>query len=169
MESICVNLCISLFLVPWSLWPCPAQARGMAAMTLVVTGLPRQWLSVLTFFPFVTVFLQDSWFTVLCLFQVYSKRIQLYYTVAVQSLNHVWLFATPWTAAHPPSLSFTVSRSLLKLTFIELVMPSNHLVLCRLLLLCPQSIPASGCFPVSWLFTLGGSSVELQQQSFQEY
>ena len=53
----------------------------------------------------------------------------------VQSLSHVWLFATPWTAAHQASLSFTLSRSLLKLMSIELVMPSKHLILCHPLLL----------------------------------
>ena len=53
----------------------------------------------------------------------------------IQSLNHVWLFATLWTAAHQASLSFTISWSLLKLVFTESVMPSNHLILCRPLLL----------------------------------
>ena len=46
----------------------------------------------------------------------------------VQSLSCVWLFATPWTAAHQTSLSLTISLSLLKLISIELVMPSNHLI-----------------------------------------
>ena len=56
---------------------------------------------------------------------------------SVQSLSHVQLFATPWTAALQASLSITNSRSLLKLMSIESVMPSNHLTLCRpLLLLC---------------------------------
>ena len=50
---------------------------------------------------------------------------------SVQSLSHVWLFATPWTAACQASLSITNSWNLLKLTSIELVMPSNHLILCR--------------------------------------
>ena len=55
---------------------------------------------------------------------------------AVQSLSHVQLFATPWTAAHQASLSFTISWSLLKLLSIESVMPSNYLVLrCPLLFL----------------------------------
>ena len=53
----------------------------------------------------------------------------------VQSLSQVQLFATPWTAAHQASLSFTISWSLLKLMSIELVMPSNHLILCFPLLL----------------------------------
>ena len=56
----------------------------------------------------------------------------------VQSLSRVQLFATPWTAARQASLSFTISPSLLKLTSIESVMPSNHLILCRLLLLPPS-------------------------------
>ena len=49
------------------------------------------------------------------------------------------LFATPWTAAHQASLSFTVSQSLLKLMSIELVMPSTHLILCHPLLLLPSN------------------------------
>ena len=56
---------------------------------------------------------------------------------SVQSLSHVWLFATPWTSAHQASLSITYSRSLLKLMSIESEMPSNHLILCRHFLLLP--------------------------------
>ena len=61
---------------------------------------------------------------------------------SVQSLSRVRLFATPWTTARQASLSITNSRSLLKLMSIELVMPSNHLILCHPLLLLP-SIPPS--------------------------
>ena len=57
---------------------------------------------------------------------------------SVQSLSHVRLFATPWTAAHQASLSITNSQSLLKLMSIESMMPSNHLILCRPLLLLPS-------------------------------
>ena len=57
----------------------------------------------------------------------------------VQLLSHVHLFATQWTAAHQASLSFTTSRSWLKLMSIESLMPSNHLILCHPLLL-PSSI-----------------------------
>ena len=60
---------------------------------------------------------------------------------SVQSLSHVQFLATPWTAAHQASLSITNSRSLLKLMQIELVMLSNHLILCRPLLLLPSIIP----------------------------
>ena len=66
---------------------------------------------------------------------------------------------TPWTAAHQAFLFFTISWSLLKLMFIESVMPSNHLILCCPLLLHLQSFPASGSFPMSWLFTSGGQSI----------
>ena len=55
--------------------------------------------------------------------------------IVVQSLSHVQLFATSWSAACQASLSFTISKSLLKLMSIELVMPSNHLILCCPLLL----------------------------------
>ena len=53
-------------------------------------------------------------------------------------LSHVQLFVTPWTAACQASLSFTLSLSLPKLMSIKLVMPSNHLILCRPLLLLPS-------------------------------
>ena len=61
---------------------------------------------------------------------------------SVQSLSHVRLFATPWTAAYQASLSITSSQSLLKLMSIESVMPSNHLILCRCLLLPPSIFPS---------------------------
>ena len=71
------------------------------------------------------------------------EKLKLVYTVAVvQSLSCVRLFATPWTAAHLVSLSFTISQSLLKLMSIELVIPSNHLVLCLPLLLLPSIFPS---------------------------
>ena len=60
----------------------------------------------------------------------------------VQLLSHVQLFVTPLTVAHQASLSITISWSLLKLMFIELVMPSNHLILCFPLLLPPSIFPS---------------------------
>ena len=65
---------------------------------------------------------------------------------SVQSLSQVRLFATPQTAAHQASLSITNSGGLLKLMSIELVMPSNHLILCRPLLLLPSIIPSIRVF-----------------------
>ena len=64
---------------------------------------------------------------------------------SVQSLSHVLPFATPWTAARQASLSITNSWSLLKLMSIESVMPSNHLILCRPLLL-PSVFPSIRVF-----------------------
>ena len=64
------------------------------------------------------------------------------FVLLVQLLSCVWLFMTPWTFARHASLSFTVSWSLLKLISIELVIPSNHLILCHPLLL-PPPIPPS--------------------------
>ena len=75
--------------------------------------------------------------------------------IVVQSLkSYIQLFA-----AHKASLSFTISQSLLRLMSIQVVMASNYLILCRPLSSCPQSLPASGSLPVSWLFTSGGQSV----------
>ena len=73
----------------------------------------------------------------------------------VQSLSSVRLFVTPWTAAHQASLSFTISQSLVRLMSIESVMPSNHLILCRPLLL-PSIFPSIRLFPMSQLFASGG-------------
>ena len=78
---------------------------------------------------------------------------------SVQSLSRVWLFATPWTAAHQASLSITNSQSLLKLTSIESVMASNHLILCRPFSSCLQSFPASGSFQMNQFFTSAGQSI----------
>ena len=65
---------------------------------------------------------------------------------SVQLLSHVWPFATPWTTACQASLSITSSWSLLKLMSIELVMPSNHLILCHPLLLPPSIFPSIRVF-----------------------
>ena len=65
---------------------------------------------------------------------------------SIQSLSHVRLFATPWTAARQASLSVTNSQSLLKLKSIESVMPSNYLILCPPLLLPPEIFPSIRVF-----------------------
>ena len=76
---------------------------------------------------------------------------------SVHSLSHVRLFATPWTAARQAFLSINNSRSLLKLMSIESVVPSNHLILCRPLLLLPSIFPSIRVFsnesalPIRWL------------------
>ena len=75
---------------------------------------------------------------------------------SVQSLSCVQLFVTPWTGALQASLPITNSRSLLKLMSIELVMPSNCLILCCLLLLLPSILPNTRVFFNDWLFASGG-------------
>ena len=87
--------------------------------------------------------------------------------VVVQSLSHVRLFVTPWTAARQAPLSFTISQDLLKLMSIELVMPSNHLALCHPLLLLPSIFPSIRTFsnesvlliswPKYWSFSFSNS------------
>ena len=72
----------------------------------------------------------------------YILSIPSFVVGGVQLLTCVPLFATPWTAAHQASLSFTISWSLLKLMSIELVMPSNQLILCCPLLLLPSVFPS---------------------------
>ena len=90
------------------------------------------------------------------------------HVVGVHSLSCIRLFATPWTAARQASLSITNSRSLLKLMSIELVMPSNHLILCCPLLLLPSVFPSVRVFssesalhirwPKYWSFSISPSN-----------
>ena len=79
--------------------------------------------------------------------------------VVVQSLSHVRLFATPWTAACQASQSLTISQSLLKLMSIELVMSFNHLILCCPLLLLPSIFSIIRVFSNESVFTSGGQSI----------
>ena len=76
----------------------------------------------------------------------------------VQSLSHILLVVTQWTAAWQAPLSAALSRSFLKFMSIESVVPSNHLILGHPALPCLQSFPASGSLPMRWLFTSGGQS-----------
>ena len=77
----------------------------------------------------------------------------------VQLLSYVWLLVIPWTVAHQDFLSFTNSQNLLKLMCIELVISSKHLILCRPLFPLPSIFPASGSFPMCWLFASGDQSI----------
>jgi len=79
-----------------------------------------------------------------CLHQ--NCSVQFSHIQLVQSLSYVLLFVTPWTTACPDSLSITSSQRLLKLLSIESVMPSNHLILCRPLLLLPSIFPSIRVF-----------------------
>ena len=79
--------------------------------------------------------------------------------IVVQLLNHVRLFATPWTTACQASLSITSSWSPPKPMSIEQMMPSNHLILCHPLLLLRHSFPSSGSFLRSQFFASGSQSI----------
>ena len=84
-------------------------------------------------------FSEPSYSSYVWLINFFSIHVVLFQSVSsVQSLSHVWLSATPWTAACQAFLSFTISWSLLKLISIESVKPSSHLILCCPLLLLPS-------------------------------
>ena len=97
--------------------------------------------------------------------------------VVVQSLSHVWLFATSWTAARQASMSFTISQSLLEHMCIELVMPSNYLILCHPLLLLSSNFPSNRVFsselafhirwPKYWSFSISPSDEYSELISFR--
>ena len=74
-------------------------------------------------------------------FQVSQEKFS-----SVQSLTYVQVFVTPWTAAHQASLSIINTRGLLKLMSFELMMPSNHLIICHHLLLLPSIFPSIRVF-----------------------
>ena len=97
----------------------------------------------------------------------------LWWSVAVQRLSRVWLFATPWTTAHQASLSITSSQGLLRLMSIKSVMPPNHLISVVPFCFCLQPLPASGSFLRNQFFTSGGQSIRASASasvlSFNEY
>ena len=87
----------------------------------------------------------------------YWKRFKYQFS-SVQLFSCVLFFVTPWITVRQASLSITNSRSSFKLTSIELVMPSSHLILCRPLFLLPPIPPSIRSFPMNQLFTWGGQS-----------
>ena len=99
---------------------------------------------------------QNRW-TFLSSFSLHSIMGERKFT-SIQSLNSVWLFATPWTACQA-SLSIINSRSLLKLMSIELMMPSNHLILCCPLLFLPSIFPNIRVFSNESVVRISGQSI----------
>ena len=88
-----------------------------------------------------------------------STHIHQSLFAAVQLLSHVWLFVTPWTVACQAPLSSTISQSLLRFMPIESVMLSTNSSSAAPFSFLLQSFPASGSFPMSWLFASGGQSI----------
>ena len=97
-------------------------------------------------FHFDNVMYQTDWLQTLKHLCISGINPTWSYSIVVQSLSHIRLFAIPWTAACQASLSFTISRSLLKLMSIEVGGPFNHLVLCHPLLLLPSIFPSIRVF-----------------------
>ena len=144
---------VRLFVTPW-IAPCQASlsitiSRSSLKLTSIKSVIPSSHL-ILFLYP-LKIDLSD---------QIRSDQL----------LSRVRLFATPWIAACQASLSITISPSSLKLTSIESVMPSSHLILCRPLLLLPSVFPS-----INGLFQWVSSShqvakvleIQLQHQSFQ--
>ena len=92
--------------------------------------------------------------SVSCFYFLWGFRVALVNSKRTGSLVVQWLSmsdsVTPWTAAFQASMSFTISWSLLKLMSIELVMPSNHLILCHFLLLLPSIFPMNTMKRIPW-------------------
>ena len=113
----------------------------------------------------------QSWQNVFSSFVLNFQEPVLFSIAVVHSLSHVWLFVTPWAAAHQTSLSFTISWILLRLMSIELMMPSNCLILCHHLILLPSISPSIRVFSMSWLFASGNQSIgtSVQYHPFKGY
>ena len=118
------------------------QTRQLCSLlgTLIILGR-----KILSWWPCMKVCVLGSFDK--ALFYVFKYNCYSYsFIVVVQSLSHVWLFAILWTVACQPSLSFTISQSLLKLKSIESVMLSNHFILCWHLFLLPSVFPSIRIF-----------------------
>ena len=134
---------------PWT-----RKARGV-----MVKMIPRLIKAYIKAWPCENKNILAPWIIFICHVAIICWYI---WDSSVQSLYHIQLFATPWTAARQASLSITSSRSLLKLMSITWGMPSNHLILCHpCFSFCLQSFPASGSFPMSQLFASGGQSIRI--------
>ena len=116
------------------------QMYHLAKGSAPVRGL-REWEADLTL-----RCILDTYWSQVQLSSATPSRPRLQSTSVIQSLSRVPLFVIPWTAAHQASLSFTLSRSLLKLMYIELMMPSNHFILCYPLLPLPSIFPSIRVF-----------------------
>ena len=140
-----LNLCL-LHLLHWQMgsfttstsWEALVKIKPMSRYTISSMEERR--------FNSATLFIFCSWFSLLLVSYCHSLLFITVQFISVQSLSHVQLFATPWIAARQASLSITNSRSSLKLTSIESVMPSSHLILCHPLLLLPPIPPSIRVF-----------------------
>ena len=116
----------------------PSPAKAPPSPSRAATQTPGTWPAETTKSPASCLSLRRS--------TVPSEMTVTVVLSLVQSLSHVRLFETPWTTAHQAPLSSTISWSLFKFMSIELVMLSNHLILCRPLLLLPPVFPSIRVF-----------------------
>ena len=138
-------------------WDFPGKNTGVGYHSLLQGNLPNPGMEPEFLLPLLH-WQADS----LPLSHLENPKLSVQFSSVVQSL-----FATPWTAVHQASLSITNSQSLLKLMFIELVMPSNHLILCHPRLLPPSIFPSIRVFskesvvcirwPKYWSFSFNNS------------
>ena len=126
-------------LCPWD-FPCKNMGMGVISFSRR-SAPPRDWTWVSC--------IVGIFFTNWAISVAHQGNQGVIQFSSVQSLSRVRLFATPWIAARQASLSITISWSSLKLTSIELVMPSSHLILCGPLLLLPPIPPSIRVFPKS--------------------
>ena len=121
-----------------------AEAHRWAPINPNTSGLSTQCLAPSRFS--MTICSVKEWMSsVMYVFHGHDIMLMLQFS-SVQSFSRVWLFVTPWTAAHQASLSITNSQSLLNLMSIETVILSNYLVLCCSLLLPPSIFPSIRVF-----------------------
>ena len=90
--------------------------------------------------------------------RIISSHIYIFCSFQFSSVQFSHSVVSPWITARQASLSITISQSSLRLTSVESVMPSSHLILCRPLLLLPPILPSIRVFPMSQLFSWGGQS-----------
>ena len=108
---------------------------------------------------FLSLYMHLQIFWYICIYIYINENTYIHISsVEFQSLSRVQLFATPWTTACQAALSITNSQSSLKLTSLELVMPSSHLILCRPLLLLPPIPPSIRVFSNESTLLISGQS-----------
>ena len=184
--------CVWLFVTPWTIYSLPPyslheifQARILEWAAISFSrgsGLPLTFLNCRHIIKWLILFtLLDTKVLIprfCCPFKdakdLSIRKIIIHIFLSnlhssVQSLSCVWLFTTPWITARQASLSIPNSWNLLKLVSIELVMPSNHLILCCLLLLLPSIFPCIRVFSKASALCIRWPKYwfQLQHQSFQ--
>ena len=142
MTGIYVRVSCSImsdFMTPWTVAPPGSSVRGILQARIL------QWV-VISFSRGSSPFRDQIWVSCIACRSFTIWAIRETWQASAQSLTGVWLFVTPQTAARQASLSIANSQSLLKLMSIELVMPSNHVILCPPLLFLPKVLPSVKVF-----------------------